>query len=270
MTTHQTNTLRVPGATLAYQVRGSGPILLLIAGGDGGGEGYINLANALAEHYTVVCYDRRGAVGSTLDDPSADVLLETHTDDARRLLEAITREPAYVFGSSAGALVGLDFAMRCPQQVRLLVAHEPPVEGVLPEFDQMQEEIQGIFQQASGAQAMMKFMASLGVRYDDMEPGVEMPRRGPQDLDQRGNALVNYTFKAVHRYRLDLAALAQTPVKIVLAAGSEGQGTPIYRCATIIAERAGKAFVEFPSHHAGYVSHPRAFAARLHEILNGA
>jgi len=36
---------------------------------------------------------------------------------------------------------------------------------------------------------------------------------------------------------------------------------------TLLANRLGKAVVEFPSHHAGYVSHPRAFADQLSAVL---
>ena len=35
--------------------------------------------------------------------------------------------PAYVFGSSGGAMVGLALVTAHPGQVRTLVAHEPPV-----------------------------------------------------------------------------------------------------------------------------------------------
>jgi pimeloyl-ACP methyl ester carboxylesterase len=38
-----------------------------------------------------------------------------------------------VFGSSIGALIGLDLIARHPEQVRLLVAHEPPAWELLPE-----------------------------------------------------------------------------------------------------------------------------------------
>lgn len=42
-------TLVVPGATLHYEVRGSGPVLLLICGGVYDAEGFDGLAEALAE-----------------------------------------------------------------------------------------------------------------------------------------------------------------------------------------------------------------------------
>jgi pimeloyl-ACP methyl ester carboxylesterase len=48
-------------------------MLLLIAGGEGAADGYNNLADALADRYTVVTYDRRGAPGSLLDDSACSL-----------------------------------------------------------------------------------------------------------------------------------------------------------------------------------------------------
>jgi hypothetical protein len=79
--------------------------------------------------------------------------------------------------------------------------------------------------------------------------------------------LFKYTVPAVPRYRLDLAALARTPIKIVLAGGSAGRESLVYQCTVALTERLGNAVVEFPSHHTGYISHPRAFAERLREVL---
>ena len=56
----KTGTLKVPGANLYYEIRGSGPVLLLICGGVYDAAGYAGLAQQLADRYTVVSYDRRG------------------------------------------------------------------------------------------------------------------------------------------------------------------------------------------------------------------
>src|SRR5215470_4954538 len=101
-------TLLVPGANLHYEVRGSGPILLLIHPAGGDARAFDAIANDLAGRYTVVAYDRRGLSRSSLDDPAANQRLETHADDAHRLLALLRAEPAYVFGTSGGAAVGLE------------------------------------------------------------------------------------------------------------------------------------------------------------------
>jgi hypothetical protein len=113
---------------------------------------------------------------------------------------------------------------------------------------------------------MMKVATQLGVNYANVEPGVELPARDPRSA-AGGGASFKYTIVAVHRYRLDIAALAAAPTHVVLAAGSARRETLGYRCAAAVAERLGTALVEFPSHHAGYVSHPRAFAERLRDVF---
>ncbi len=259
-------TLRVPGARLFYQVSGSGPLLLMIAGGGGGSTGFHGIANALTDSYTCVLYNRRGTSRSPLDDPDEDVSLETHSDDVHHLLEELSSEPAYVFGSSAGALIGLDLVACHPDQVRMLVAHEPPAEYLLPNAEQLQGDFMEIYRREGGLATLKLFAAQNGMSYEDREPGVELTStRGESAAN--ADAFFKYTFPAVRRYRLDFAVLLAAPTRIVLAGGSAGREYVGYRGATAVAERLGTAVVEFPSHHVGYMTHPRAFAERLRDVL---
>src|SRR5271165_6213055 len=114
--------IEVPGAKLFYRARGSGPVLLTLQGGGGDADGSDGLAAALADRYTVVAYDRRGLSRSSIDAGGEPVGIATHSEDASRLLAGLTDEPAYVFGSSLGALIGLELVAAHPAQVRLLVA----------------------------------------------------------------------------------------------------------------------------------------------------
>jgi pimeloyl-ACP methyl ester carboxylesterase len=259
--------LRVPGAALAYKVRGSGPLLLLISGGEGGAEGFEGLANVLAETYTVVTYDRRGATHSPIDDPREPVRVETHSDDAHRLLEALTAEPALVFGSSSGALVALNLAIRYPDQVLKVVAHEPPVLGLLPEFDQFHEDIDDTYRRGGGAAALMHFLRGLGVTYPAGVQVPSVPQRGLEDLGRRGEMLITYSFRAVQNYQLDLAALQAVSPRLILGGGGAARESLTYRNTAALAERLGMHLAEFPGHHAGYVSDPTGFGRVLRESL---
>src|SRR5690348_8349037 len=62
--------LEVPGGRLRSFVRGSGPALVLIAGGHGDASRTEALARHLAYQYTVLTYDRRGLSGSTTSAPA--------------------------------------------------------------------------------------------------------------------------------------------------------------------------------------------------------
>ncbi len=137
--------LKVPGATLYYEVRGRGPVLLMISGGPTDADVFAALANALADTYTVVTYDTRGNSRSAIDGPQVDQSIELESDDAHRLLAALGTEPAYLFGNSSGALVGLDLIVRYPQQVRTLVAHEPPATEFLPDSAEHRAHTQDVY-----------------------------------------------------------------------------------------------------------------------------
>src|SRR5438309_10739712 len=93
-----------PGGTLHYEVAGSGPVLLLIAG-DGTDAGvYSGIVGQLAAEYTVVTYDPRGNSRSRYDGDPADESIEQSAADALALIDAVAgAEPAYVFGSCPGA-----------------------------------------------------------------------------------------------------------------------------------------------------------------------
>ena len=64
-----THTLHVPGARLHYEVRGAGPVVLVIGSPMASAE-FAPLADALATDHTVVTYDPRGIAASSIDDPS--------------------------------------------------------------------------------------------------------------------------------------------------------------------------------------------------------
>ena len=143
-------TLDVPGARLYYERQGAGPLLLMI-GSPMDSTGFAGLARALAGRYTVVTYDPRGIGHSTREDATQDVTPEQQADDVHRLLSALGGEPADIFGSSGGAVVGLALVTAHPSQVKTLVAHEPPVIELLPDRDQVRAQIQDIYDARSGA-----------------------------------------------------------------------------------------------------------------------
>jgi pimeloyl-ACP methyl ester carboxylesterase len=264
--------LPVPGATLNYKVRGNGPLLLLLQGGDGDADAADALAGHLADDYTVLSYDRRGLSRSPVSDLAAPVDMSTHSEDASRLLAAVGGGPALVFGVSLGAMLGLDLISRHPEQVRLLVAHEPPATELLPEPGRGQalrdqEEIAELYRREGTAAAMRKFVAMAGISFDDREADVIISQPRPERIANLEVFLARDA-PAVHRYRLDLPALHKVAACIVPSAGNSTQALP-RRCAQALADELGKPLAEFPGNHSGFILRPRAFAARLHEILTG-
>ncbi|WP_433244976.1 alpha/beta fold hydrolase [Actinomadura nitritigenes] len=188
-----TRTLDVPGASLHYEVRGSGPVLLLICGGIYDAAGYAGLAGLLADRYTVVTYDRRGNSRSPLTGPPERQEIAVHADDASRLLGAVAGGPALVFGNSSGAQIALELAARHPEQIRAVVAHEPPLLGLLPDADHWESviaDVERAYRDGGVGPAMGVFGAAMGMSGGD-EPGSEGEPGGegePDNAGELGNA----------------------------------------------------------------------------------
>ena len=108
-----TRSLDVPGARLHYEVRGDGPLVLVI-GSPMAAADFAPLAHALAGDHTVVTYDPRGLADSTIDDPRQDATPELRADDVAAIIDALGAGPADVFGSSGGAVTGLALVARHP------------------------------------------------------------------------------------------------------------------------------------------------------------
>jgi 3-oxoadipate enol-lactonase len=126
-------TVTANGIEIAYELQGSGPLLVLCHGGEADHRNFFNLAPLLAKHFTVVAYDQRdtgqtrnAAVDYTLDDLGRDV---------GALICALGSDDAHVFGTSFGGLVAQCAALECPERVKSLqlsVTFAPRGDGALP------------------------------------------------------------------------------------------------------------------------------------------
>lgn len=260
--------LCVRGAILYYEIRGSGPLLLMLHGGSGDASGFDAVAGLLAKSYTVVAYDRRGLSRSKLDDPNCEQTVEVQTEDAYCLLSALDLGPANVFGSSGGAVVALDLVARHPGLVRTVVAHEPPAHYLLPDFEALKrqhDEVIEVYHRDGIAPAMRKVVTELAGVTTVSGHGTDTTVQRTKDP---ANAifLFEHEFPMFGKYRFDFAALKKASTRIVIAGGM-GKKYPAYRSAAAIAEILGSSVVEFPGHHGGYGSHPKEFAERLAEVL---
>lgn len=271
----KTARLRVPGATIYYEVRGSGPVLLMMPGGPATASAFQRIAEGLAQGYTVVTYDPRGLSHSTLDGPvQDDQIVQIFADDAHRLLAATAKEPAFVFASSGGAVIALELAARHPEQVRTLVSHEPPAPALLPDPARERaamEDIVQTYRTAGIGPAMQKFMVQTRMSSGPppARPGVPTPeqREAMAQTQRNMDFWLGHYFRAIADYEPDFAALKAGASRIVPAGGEQSRGGLAYEGAVGLAQRLGTDVVDFPGGHGGFESHPAEFAARLREVL---
>lgn len=267
------STLDVPGAQLYYEIRGSGPLMLMIPGAGGDADAFGAVAEHLATHYTVVTYDRRGFSRSRLDGPQDyDQRLETDADDAWRLIGHLSDEPATVFGSSSGSLVALEVLTRHPSSVRTLVPHEPPAVRCLPDGQKWLDFFGGLYDlyRRSGVQPALERFREEAFAEPDRQAMAAVRARDPK----RGKYLLaNATYWFEHELRqypaaeLDLDALTSHAGRVVLGAGRESHGCPAHEASVALGRRLGREVIELPGGHLGHVTHPGRFADELVSAL---
>ena len=137
------NHVAVPGGGVYYEVRGGGPLLLVI-GQPMTSEPFAPLAELLATDHTVVTYDPHGLGHSTVDDSSAPVTPEIQADDLALIIGAVGGAPADVFASSGGAVAALALAVRHPDAVGTVIAHEPPVTELLADAPHIRAAVDSV------------------------------------------------------------------------------------------------------------------------------
>ncbi|MFJ9418077.1 alpha/beta fold hydrolase [Streptomyces sp. NPDC101227] len=275
MTAPRTGTLQVPGARLYYEVRGRGPVLVLIHGGAGDAGIFHEVVDPLAERFTVVVPDRRGHSRSPLAAPGSTPRVAEHSDDIHRLIGELSEEPALVYGSSSGAVVALDLLARHPDRVRTALAHEPPVIGLLPDaaaYRRLFADVQVTHRRQGATVAMQQFLVGVGLVEGtwEMPPLSQLPS-GIRELMERLAAnepfFLEHELCEVTAYEPDTDALRKAADRLLIGVGRDSLRQMPGRTGAALAARLGLEVTELPGGHSGYVEDGGAFAARLAELL---
>ncbi len=112
------------GTKIAYEKQGTGPAVILVDGAicyQSFGP-MSELAGLLAPHFTVSTYDRRGRGESGNSRPYA---VEREVEDLDALIQEAGGE-AFLFGTSSGACLVLEAAIRLGDKVKKLAMYEAP------------------------------------------------------------------------------------------------------------------------------------------------
>jgi pimeloyl-ACP methyl ester carboxylesterase len=285
MTEAKTHTLDVPGAVLTYDVReapaGTEPVLLII-GSPMGADGFVSLAERFPDR-TVVTYDPRGVGRSTKADDTSESTPDDHADDLHRLIDAVGAGPVDLFASSGGAVNALALVARHPEQVRTLVAHEPPAAQELPDRETAlaaASDIRRTYERDGFGPAMAKFIAMVGLRgpvpadFGETAPDPATFGLPTEDDGSRNDPLLGQNIVTCLYYKHDFEALRAASTRIVIGVGAESEDEVAHRAGLAVAERLGKQPVTFPSNHGGFLGgeygmqgDPDGFAATLRQVL---
>lgn len=283
--------LEIPEVDLAYDVHGAlppadgrPPLVMIGQPMDAGG------FTALASHFrdrTVVTYDPRGLGRSTRRDGRVDHAPEVQATDVHALIEVLGGGPVEVFASSGGAVTALALVARYPDDVSILVAHEPPLIPVLPDAEAAERaraDYQDAYDSKGWGAGMAAFLAMTSWQGEFTDEYFAQPAPDPaafglptEDDGARDDPLLSGRSLAITRYHPDLEALGAARTRIVIAVGEESLGTMTGRTAVATAELLSQKATVFPSHHggflgdgSGYAGQPEAFARTLRKVLDEA
>jgi pimeloyl-ACP methyl ester carboxylesterase len=278
-------TLDVPGAVLTYDIRKAdslAPVLLLI-GSPMGASGFGTLAGHFADR-AVVTYDPRGVERSPKADPASPSTPEEHADDLHRIIAELDAGAVDLFASSGGAVNALALVAKYPEQVRTLVAHEPPLASVLPDREGAMAATQAIhdaYQRSGFGAGMARFIVAVGHKGPMDADFAGQPAPDPAmfglptgDDGSRTDPLLGQNIVSCTHFEPDFEALRGASTRIVIGAGIESEGQMAYRGALAVADELGTALVIFPSGHGGFLGDeygqpgdPDGFALKLREVL---
>jgi hypothetical protein len=178
----------------------------------------------------------------------------------------------------------LALVARHPDDVRTLVAHEPPLASILPDREAAMATCRAIhatYERSGFGAGMAHFIAVVshkGLMTDDFarQPGPDPAMFGmpAEDDGSRTDVMLGQNIVTCTHFEPDFDALRTASSRIVLAAGSASEGEMANRGAHAAAERLGVEPVIFPSDHGGFLGgeygqtgEPEAFATKLRQVL---
>jgi pimeloyl-ACP methyl ester carboxylesterase len=201
-----------------------------------------------------------------------------------RVIQAVGLGLVDLFASSGGAINALALVARYPDDVRTVVAHEPPLASVLPDREHAlaaARAVQDTYQAKGWGAGMAHFIAVTSHRGeftadDASQPGPDPAMFGlpTEDDGSRTDPMLGRQMLDGPGYEPDWDALRTTSARLILAAGEESEGIMASRGAYAVAERLGTTTVVFPGDHSGFMGgeygmngKPDEFAAKLREVL---
>jgi pimeloyl-ACP methyl ester carboxylesterase len=288
MTEPTTHTLDVPGAVLAYDVRpGSDDTAtpLIMVASPMGAAGFTTLAGYFTDR-TVVTYDPRNANERSRLTTDEEPTPEVHADDIHRVIQAaVGGGPVDVLASSGGAVNMLAFVAAHPDEVRTLVAHEPPLVSQLPDREAAlaaTRDTQETYQRDGLGPGMAKFLTLIMHRGEITADWTERPDPDPaqfglptEDDGSRDDAMLGRgNMVNITHFEPDYDALRAASTRVVVAVGADSEGEIAHRGGLAVADKLGVEPTVFPSHHGGFLGgeygqsgDPAAFAETLRQVL---
>lgn len=262
-------TVRVNSVNLHYRISGSGDIpLVLVHGSWDSHRDWDALLPYLSGPFRILSYDRRGH--SRSERPAGPGSVREDVDDLAGLIQVLDLGPAWVVGNSFGASIALRLAGQQPELLRGLIAHEPPLFGLLGD----EPELAPVLEDAARHIGAVVERVAAGDHAGAAEQFVETVALGPGGWSQvpawmREVFIENApTFLDEARdpdqlvFELDGVRHFHRPALLTLGGRSPPMFAPVVRrLARALPRVTVQGFEE--AGHVPHSTHPRAYAAAI-------
>ena len=246
--------------TLYYERAGTGPAILFVHGMCGDANVWAEQAHRLEDRYTCVRYDRRGHSRSSRG--TATISDALHADDAAALIETLGLTPCLIIGSSAGAAIGVEVALRHGNLLRGAVFSEPPLFCL--DRDAGQEFISELVPRLEAATAGGGPRGAVDAFFSLVCPGLWAILDEDRKNRYRDNADIGFTDVRSPSLDVSAADLAALTMPVLVLAGDRSH--PSLRSVThrLSAAVPDARFVELADcGHVTYAEQPNAFAGAV-------
>lgn len=232
-----------------YEVYGEGEPLLLIHGVIVDAAFYEKTAKILAQHYKVICYDRRGYSRSK-SESLTEYHMEEQAGDILALLSELGIERVKIASASAGAVIGQYFLCNYPDRVEHLIMHEPAMLGHMleedEEFAKWAQDMGKLIENKKYNTALLKFSGHIGA------PDPRSPKKAEEVcLREMNNIEYAFTIEipGILKYQPEIEKIRQVSDKVTITAGEKSGETVYVQEAVRLAEKIGKKVLYVPGGH---------------------
>ena len=249
-------TINVNETDLYYERTGHGPAMLFVHGMCGDAEVWADQARRFDDRFTCVRYDRRGHTRSGRGDAPIDSAL--HAVDAAALIEQLDLAPCVIVGSSGGAAIAVEVAVRYGDLLRGAVFSEPPLFGLDPDASRAaMNDLMSVRQTlaAEGARAAVDTFFSL------ICPGLWTTIDETRKDRYRNNADIGFTDLRSPSFDVTAEDLRAVTVPALVIAGSSSHPSLRRVAHRLAAALADARLIELEScGHVTYAERPVEFA----------
>ena len=234
--TFSSQTAEVNGINLHYVIGGEGDPVVLVHGWPQTWREWEEVMPALAENYTVIAVDLRGAGESETAESGYDK--RTLAADIHELVLALDLAPIHFVGHDIGGMVGYAFASDYPESTRTYTFVDVPLPGIEPFWTQIsllawhfsffqQEEVPERLIEGQEDYFLREFLREQAAAPDALPEKIFADTLSSYGDMERFSATLGY-YRAFPQDAEDNLSFSETPLEMpVLAVGGEASAGPI-------------------------------------------